>query len=692
MLVAAPAASAQLSAFQPVPVPDDPEVVDVSNDASYSVQEFIRSDQQPLSFDIGTGPLVSFYVSLDGGLNQQLTTFIDDNPAWTNPPSSIGSYAVEIGYATTNRTKTYSFELIVMPGATRAFTAQESLPDTTLTHTVLVWSEADGGGTFDKPLLVVEGIDAANINNPASYYALGIRQNADLFGPAQAEGADIAILDFGDGGRELQPNAAVVRRALLDLPANNQSPTDELDVAGVSMGGVVARYALAKMEEDAEDHRVKTFVSMDAPQQGAVVDEALQIFIRNEVDDPDEWPASLARPAGWQLLKANWFDPVTPPQGQPNAHEAFYAELGALNGGTGYPQQTQNVGVSFGTTAPNPYANELWLNVDVDPNVFEAGEEDFFITGDLAGPGSRLPLKQTQFRGYADAAAGFVSYELERYDDPTFIPYNSALDIQPDGSSPFDPPLLDAAADGATYHDDIPPSIIVPLLNRLGYGLPPPPSVSVSGPATLDANEDGTWRASTPDANATYTYTWEWRARQRSSGGGGSGPITNYVPYDQWHTAPTAGPVFTHSFPCGVWGDVRVTATGSGASVQSNERRTYVAACSGGGKGGGAFAEGDTASKAGAASGDALSLSAAFPNPALTDVRFQVTVAEPATFAVYDALGRTVDTRRVDHSGSVSIELGAYAPGLYVARLSTDTEMELSTDTEMETHRFSVSR
>ena len=391
MLFASPSASAQPGAFQPVPVPDDPEVVNVGPNATFSVQEFIRSDQQPFSFDIESGALVNFYVSLDGGPNQQLTTFIDGKPAWTNPPTQIGSYPVEIGYSTTTRAKTYCFELIVMPGATRAFRAQETTAGGTLTHTILVWSGADGGATFDDP-------------------------------------------------------------------------------------------------------------------------------------------------------------------------------------------------------------------------------------------------------------------------------------------------LLDASADGATSHDVIPPSIIDPLLNRLGYGLPAPPSVSVTGPATLGANKDGTWRAVTPDPNATYT--WEWRARQRGSGGGG--PITHYVPYDQWHTAPTAGPVFTHSFPCGVWGDVRVTATGGGVSVQSDERRTFVAACSGGGKGGGAFAEGGSAGKAGTTSGDALSLNPAYPNPARTDVRFQATVTEPATLTVYDALGRTVETRTVRHSVPVSLALGAYAPGLYVARLST----EQATDT----HRFAVSR
>ncbi len=52
--------------------------------------------------------------------------------------------------------------------------------------------------------------------------------------------------------------------------------------AGVSMGGVIVRYALAKAENDGAPLPFKKFVSIDGPQQGAVVSYDLQSFIKNQ--------------------------------------------------------------------------------------------------------------------------------------------------------------------------------------------------------------------------------------------------------------------------------------------------------------------------------------------------------------------------------------------------------------------------
>src|SRR5690606_40712128 len=178
-------------------------------------------------------------------------------------------------------------------------------------------------------------------------------------------------------------NASVVREAISFLRVHKTDPSRGLDVAGVSMGGVVARYALAKMEEDNQTHGVANFVSIDAPQQGAIVHGTLQHDIKNNTD-PGEWPPSLARPAGRQLLQYNAFDTSSPTE-----HTQFFNELRALNGGTGYPQLTQNVGVSFGTPGLNPNEDLRWLRLDVtvfpcDYVPYFCTEHDYHVVGDLA--------------------------------------------------------------------------------------------------------------------------------------------------------------------------------------------------------------------------------------------------------------------------------------------------------------------
>lgn len=419
-----------------------------------------------------------------------------------------------------------------------------------------------------------------------------------------------------------------------------------------------------------------------------MVDINLQEFIEDNVT-PADWPASLARPASLQLLKQSPFDPDYDVAGEMTDHDDFYAELATLNDGRGYPVETQNVGVSFGNDSPNPDQSGEWLDINFNPfiGICVGCSISVDLQDDpaMTQPGSLLPLDQTNFR--TRVGGGLIVVDTDRERDPTFIPYDSALDIQPDGSSPFTI-RLDAGNQGPSFHDEVPTDLVAPLLNTLGYALPPPSSVSVLGPSSASGGEDLSYRAVTPNPNATYSYTWEWRAFL-SPGGGGSeahgastgGPTTQYVPSGVWHQAPTTGAVFAHSFPCGAQrGEVRVTATGGGATVASPIRQTQISGCGGSG---GAFSEGGSSDKTGAAPPGALALSAAHPNPASDHLRFNVQTGAEAVLNVYDTLGRSVFTRQVQ-TGPLALDVAGFAPGIYVARLSTDRAHT--------SRRFTVSR
>lgn len=61
--------------------------------------------------------------------------------------------------------------------------------------------------SIQKPVLLVEGFDPVNVNDPSFYYHRGkayIETLKDL-------GHSVFVLDFGDGGAELRDNSAVVR-------------------------------------------------------------------------------------------------------------------------------------------------------------------------------------------------------------------------------------------------------------------------------------------------------------------------------------------------------------------------------------------------------------------------------------------------------------------------------------------------
>lgn len=708
-------AAAQLGLFQEIAIPTAPANLYVGPGNYYQgVEVVVRRGQQGLRFDLGSNIAQYPKVRIDGGAwtylhqgsNTQAVTWSASQIAALGNP---GLYPVEVNYG--GNGTTYAFNLVVVPAAQRAFQAAESnvprYPDGALVtrqHTIIVWSGPEGStgsATLDRPVLVVEGIDATNENGPEAYYALGFRRGVrSLFPRAQAQGADIAILDLGDGGRRMQPNAAVVRRAVEILRQYSTDRRRNLDVIGVSMGGVLARYALAQMEQDGALYGVDRFLSVDAPQQGAVIHGGLQSDIRDRLE-PVAYPPALNRPAGRQLLRVNAFDTASPTE-----HQSFYAELRALNGNRGYPTRTTNVGVSFGTPTDQA-AGARWGRLDVTvcwestppipypwPDGTDCSDRDYHVGGETALAGSWLPVEVTQLWGRR--FFGLIRYELLRFENvanPTFIPYTSALDIV-NGASRFDAPTIAVPAGlQPSFHNVVPDTLVTPLLRRLGYEVPAPSSVAISGPTTLTTGVYGRWRASTPDPGAGYQYNWQYRIRFPNGCGGGGGPVVmtqqqqqapgpggdttdpSLIPCGVWHDGDGSGAIFTHRVSSSVWLDLRVKASNAaGASVWSPTRTVCVGACNGLTQPG----EGEGAGSAAKTGGGEwpTAIASVHPNPLRAGdggtISFSVAESGRATLRVFDTLGREVAdvlSRDVEAGTHVAPLPSSLPAGSYVVRL-----------------------
>ena len=129
----------------------------------------------------------------------------------------------------------------------------------------------DGNTTLTKPLIVVEGFDPVKL--------------AELFGEDEERGFcdissfrsslssslknsyDIVYVDWLNSESYIQGNA----NRLIEIIewVNSQKVTDIKNVVyGHSMGGLIARYALRKMEQWSTPHEVSTFISHDSPHLG----------------------------------------------------------------------------------------------------------------------------------------------------------------------------------------------------------------------------------------------------------------------------------------------------------------------------------------------------------------------------------------------------------------------------------------
>ena len=228
----------------------------------------------------------------------------------TNLPQNPGSYNLEFRVMTAaSVVSIYSNNLEVVPLPSKVYTQSGT------SNRMVKWQNTS---TLKKPVLIVEGFDPVNVTFPAFYYSSGreyIERFLDL-------GHSVLILNFGNGGADMRDNSEILQSALLKI--NDLTP-DSIILIGISMGGVISRHALVNMEDSSVQHNVSHFVSLDSPQQGAVIDEAFLDYTYGEEPNNE----ALGSIAAKQLLKYN-------PYRSENYHQSFYSELQNM-ANNGYP-------------------------------------------------------------------------------------------------------------------------------------------------------------------------------------------------------------------------------------------------------------------------------------------------------------------------------------------------------------------
>jgi len=327
-------------------------------------------------------------------------------------------------------------------------------------NTLRLWK--GDNSKLSPPVVFSEGFDAYDTNPQEMYYYAA----QDLINCMNQNGTDVFLLNNRFGTQNIRNNAAGFTSAVKYISAlYNNIP---IIAGGVSMGGMIARYAFAKAEDDEEPLPACIFISIDSPQQGAVISKPLQDYKKEHQEGDGFAEHALDNDAAKQLLCYNTYDPSG------IMHTTFYNELNNLNN-DGYPHQTsKNIGVSFSNNQPNPNAGD-WLQIEWYIPI--PGEETFELTDDEKQPGSYLPLDLTT----TDPVVMIASYwwiqlvlpplqplyyptvYFNRIKDPTYIPYKSALDII-NGVSKFDIVIEPSLT---THHDKLPIEIIDPILSEL---------------------------------------------------------------------------------------------------------------------------------------------------------------------------------------------------------------------------------
>lgn len=243
-------------------------------------------------------------------------------------------------------------------------------------------------GHLKKPIIFVEGIDfntGNSIGNPYRYGDFGwmeltgrdtvsypqMTQTPQLMDSLLAKGYDFVLVDFADGADYMQRNAMVVVD-LLEKINSVKTGKEENIVVGASMGGQVAKYALACMESRGIKHCTREYVSFDSPHRGANIDLGMQQFLNflsaKAYITPvgDMVNATLNRPAAQQLLLL-YYSGTTPANPASQLRTSWLSDLAAVGV---YPQQLRKVAMANGSGNGTP-------QTDADGTVLNAHDQLF---------------------------------------------------------------------------------------------------------------------------------------------------------------------------------------------------------------------------------------------------------------------------------------------------------------------------
>lgn len=206
-----------------------------------------------------------------------------------------------------------------------------------------------------RPVILSDGFSGGSSDLDQLFH--GLEENGDyrFISELHASGRDVIILGYDDRTASITDNANAaiecISRALSERVGRAK-----LVVGGFSMGGMVTRYALARMEQDPAlpDHETSLYFSYDSPHQGGWLPIALQAFTHYATDKWGDAPGIgpvlrqfsglLNSPAAKQM--ARWhIEKVGDTPAQAPERTAF---LKALDEVGGWPRTVRRIGVANG--------------------------------------------------------------------------------------------------------------------------------------------------------------------------------------------------------------------------------------------------------------------------------------------------------------------------------------------------------
>jgi hypothetical protein len=208
-----------------------------------------------------------------------------------------------------------------------------------------------GYSTFNWATLVT-GVEAEGhyVDDP-----LRIEKAPELLNQLCCAGYDICFVDFHSGEAYIESNGEALYSILVQLHQKlvDNNSSEKMVVCGASMGGLVARYAINKLEAEGHTDWVEKFISFDSPQMGANIPLGVQYTLKHLKglgSDLEEKYNKLTCPSASQLvnyscLETNLLLPITYTTPSPSIERM---EL-LSNPYMGWPQYCTKIAISNGS-------------------------------------------------------------------------------------------------------------------------------------------------------------------------------------------------------------------------------------------------------------------------------------------------------------------------------------------------------
>jgi hypothetical protein len=219
---------------------------------------------------------------------------------------------------------------------------------------------ADGNRGLVRPVIMADGFNLGRSKLDVLYH--GLESDYGFISELHRRGRDVILLGFDERSASILDNAKAAEAAIMRAISERQGDA-RLVVGGFSMGGIVTRYALAKLERQRMDHQTELYFSYDSPHRGASIPVGVQAF-SHFIPFPNDFAKQMNSPAARQMLWQH-YDKDTGKIGIAPERTEFLAALERLGGWPMIPRKIAVAnGRADGVGLPDVTPGEVALRID----------------------------------------------------------------------------------------------------------------------------------------------------------------------------------------------------------------------------------------------------------------------------------------------------------------------------------------